>query len=207
MKKIPCLFVRKFHADGTFTITDEVTPGCLWVFQGEGVATRKWDGTACLWKDGKLWGRYDAKHGKTPPPGWVACQPEPDPTTGHHPGWVPVDENPKWKHHRAGLANRLEEAGPLTEGATYELIGPGVQGNPEQLEGLTLVPHGGRPSALQLDLRHALEHINRTFEGLRAFLGECPIEGIVFHHPDGRMAKIRRHDFGFPWGAKKGRAA
>lgn len=204
MRKMPCLFVRKFHADGTFTITDEVTPGCLWVFQGEGVATRKWDGTACLFKDGKLWGRYDAKRGKTPPPGWVACQPEADPVTGHRPGWVPVDDDPKWKHHRLGLANRREE---MTEGATYELIGPGVQGNPEGVPELMLVPHGGRPLTDVLTRDFVFEGVPRSFATLRYFLEHAQIEGIVFHHPDGRMAKIRRADFGFPWGAKKGRAA
>ena len=25
------------------------------------------------------------------------------------------------------------------------------------------------------------------------------IEGIVWHHPDGRMAKIKRRDFGLSW--------
>jgi len=216
MKKMPCVFVREFHADGSFTLTDEVTPGCLWVFQGEGVATRKWDGTACLYKDGKLWARYDAKRGKTPPPGWVPCEPAADPITGHWPGWVPVEEEepgslrqPQYKHHREALlrarfwakepgGSPLGWAYPLVEGMTYELIGPGVQNNPEGFDRLTLVPHG-EGILYELNLR--------TFADLRAFLEQVNIEGIVFHHPDGRMAKIRRADFGFPWGAKKGRAA
>ena len=25
------------------------------------------------------------------------------------------------------------------------------------------------------------------------------VEGIVWHHPDGRMVKIKRKDFGFKW--------
>lgn len=42
-----------------------------------------------------------------------------------------------------------------------------------------------------------------TFESLKTFLGKIEIEGIVFHHPDGRMCKIRRSDFGFKWGKIK----
>jgi hypothetical protein len=34
------------------------------------------------------------------------------------------------------------------------------------------------------------------FDGLRAWLAERDIEGLVFHHSDGRMAKIRKADFG-----------
>jgi hypothetical protein len=203
MKKMPCVFVRNFHGHDSFTITEQVTPGCEWVLAGEGVATRKWDGTACLFKDGKLWARYDAKRGKTPPPSWVACEPAADPITGHWPGWVPVEDQPQYKHHRLGLAKRLEEAGPLTEGATYELIGPGVQNNPENVSHLMLVPHGGRPAAVVLDLfPYPAAQPERTFAALREFLSKARIEGIVFHHPDGRMAKIRRADFGFEWGNK-----
>lgn len=36
----------------------------------------------------------------------------------------------------------------------------------------------------------------RDFDGLRAWLDGKDIEGIVFHHPDGRMAKIKLRDFG-----------
>jgi len=42
-------------------------------------------------------------------------------------------------------------------------------------------------------------HEPRTFAQLRAFLTMSRIEGIVFHHPDGRMAKIKRRDYGLPW--------
>lgn len=208
MKKMPCVFVREFHGHDSFTITEQVTPGCEWVLAGEGVATRKWDGTACLFKDGKLWARYDAKQGKTPPPDWVACEPGPDPVTGHWPGWVPVEDQPQYKHHREAMRALRDRhrfdltAWPLIEGQTYELIGPGVQNNPENVEWLRLVPHGIR-------IQTALDSDPRTFEALKFYLGENQIEGIVFHHPDGRMAKIRRADFGFEWGnnaPRKGRA-
>lgn len=81
MKKMPCLFQRTFHGHDSATLLREVTPGCEWVLAGEGVASRKWDGTACMVKDGALYKRYDAKRGKTPPPGAIPCG-DPDPVTG-----------------------------------------------------------------------------------------------------------------------------
>jgi hypothetical protein len=86
MKKIPSLFIRDWDNNPKL-ITQEITPGCEWVIAGEGVATRKWDGTAILIKEGVLYKRYDAKNGKIPPDGFIPCQ-EPDEKTGHWPGWI-----------------------------------------------------------------------------------------------------------------------
>ena len=38
-----------------------------------------------------------------------------------------------------------------------------------------------------------------TFDGLHRWLCAHPVEGLVFHHPDGRMAKIKRRDYGLSW--------
>lgn len=92
MRKIPTLFVREFLPNHKILITDQVTPGCEWVLAGEGVATRKLDGTCTLVQDGRLYKRYDAKNGKPIPPNAVPCQPEADPITGHLPCWMPVSE-------------------------------------------------------------------------------------------------------------------
>ena len=51
----------------------------------------------------------------------------------------------------------------------------------------------------------SVENVTRTYEGLRELLRKLDsryapghlVEGIVFHHPDGRRAKIKRKDFGF----------
>jgi len=45
-------------------------PECLWVFEGEGVATRKFDGMVILIDDeGKVWKRYEWKNlGEQAPP-------------------------------------------------------------------------------------------------------------------------------------------
>ena len=75
MKKIKSVFQRNYETDRL--IRNEVAPGCEWVLAGEGVPTRKYDGTCCLVEDSQLFKRYDAKHGKTPPPGFRPAQ-EPD---------------------------------------------------------------------------------------------------------------------------------
>lgn len=176
MKKIPTLFVRDRI---TGRVIDEVQPGCEWVFAGEGVATRKYDGTCCLIRGGKLFKRYDAKHGKTPPTGFEPAQ-DPDPVTGHWPGWLAVGDGPEDRWHREAFKG----CEFLPEG-TYELIGPKIQSNPEDCPVHMLTPHGKNLLLVPLN-----------FNGIREHLAENDIEGIVWHHPDGRMAKIKGKDFG-----------
>jgi hypothetical protein len=185
VKKIPCLFVRTFDGPRKSALTNDVTPGCEWVLDGEGVASRKWDGTACAVIDGKLYKRYDAKNGKRPPPNGIPCQ-DPDPVTGHHPHWVPIDPDNAADRWFVEAWSRW----PLPDG-TYELIGPKINGNPEGV-----IEH--------LFMRHGAEVLDvpRTKDGIRQFLEANEIEGIVFAHPDGRMCKIRRADFGFTWGSR-----
>lgn len=188
---MPCLFVRIFHDKRSFKITEDVTPGCEWVLAGEGVATIKWDGTACMVKDGRLYKRYDAKRDrktgefKSPPPGSIPCC-EPDEETGHWPHWVEIRcDKPEDQHHISAQADC--PFWPLPDG-TYELCGPKVQGNPHGFDALLFLRHGADKVPAP-----------RTFAGLREFLRPLHHEGIVFHHPDGRMCKIRRSDFGFSW--------
>lgn len=180
MRKMLSLFQRNY--DGDRLVRNEVVPGAEWVLAGEGVPTRKWDGTCCLVRDGKLYKRYDAKHGKTPPSGFEPAQ-EPDPVTGHWPGWLAVGDGPEDRWHREGWA---EAGGSTIANGTYELIGPKVQGNPDAWEFHFLMPHGAF---------HLLD-APRDFDGLRSYLASRPFEGIVWHHPDGRMVKIKAKDFG-----------
>lgn len=175
MKKIISLFQRNY--DGDRKVRDEIVPGAEWVVAGEGVATRKFDGTCCMVRDGKLYKRYDAKQGKTPPLDFEPAQ-EYDEITGHMPGWIPVGDGPADQWHREAFLDT-----PFANG-TYELCGPKVQGNPEGFSMHVLVPHGIE----QLDAP-------RDYDGVRAFLASRSIEGIVWHHPDGRMVKIKRKDF------------
>lgn len=192
MKKIPTLFVRDF-AGNPSRVLDEVTPGCEWVLAGEGIATVKIDGTACLWRDGKLWGRYDAKRGRSPSASFVPAQPEPDPITGSWPGWVPIEETAFAKAAAEALPRCLRL---LVDGHTYELVGPKINGNPEDLEAHELTPHG-------IALDDGLGAHPLSFNGIRAFLTDAHIEGIVWWRDpadrDCDKAKIKRRDFGLPW--------
>lgn len=182
MKKIISLYQRNYEGDRL--VRGEVVPGAEWVINGEGVATRKWDGTCCMIKGGKFYKRYDAKHGKTPPPGFLPAQ-EPDEVTGHWPGWLEVDENSKEdKWFREGFVNT--DGSLLALEGTYELVGPKINGNRENFDKHFLIPHG-------IDV---IEVVPRTFDLLRSWLVAHDIEGIVWHHPDGRMVKIKKKDFG-----------
>ncbi len=186
MRKIISLFQRNYETDRL--VRDEVIPGAEWVLAGEGIATRKFDGTCSRVREGRLYKRYDAQSGKPPPDGFEPAQ-EPDPVTGHWPGWLAVGDGPEDRWFREALA---AASGTLPDG-TYELCGPKVQGNPDGYQTHTLVRHGSE----------VLADAPRSFEGLKAFLEARSIEGIVWHHPDGRMVKIKRKDFFKP--AKRGK--
>lgn len=183
MQKIISLFQRNYETDRL--VRDEVVPGAEWVLAGEGVATEKIDGTSCMVRDGQLFKRYDAKPGRTPPPGFEQSG-EPDPVTGRVQGWVPVGDGPDDRWHREAFA--IRDLGTTPNG-TYELIGPKVQRNPHGATEHHLVQHGLK----------RLDGAPRDFGGLRAYLAEHEIEGIVWHHQDGRLVKIKRRDFGLKW--------
>lgn len=184
MKKIISLFKRDYS--GTRQIYNEVVPGAEWVINGEGVATVKIDGTSCLFKAGQLFKRYDAKKGKTPPAGFIPAQ-DPDPDTGHWPGWLAVGDGPEDKWHRE--AWEYDKA-CLVDGQTYELIGPKVQGNPYKFSHHGLITHGAWTFPIDPP---------RTFDALREWFKDNAIEGIVWHRENGDMVKIKRRDFGYKW--------
>jgi len=178
MEKIPTLFMRNYETNRL--VRNAIVPDTEWVANGEGIATRKYDGTACLILDGKFYRRYEAK--KQPPTNFIPSQ-DPDPITGHWVGWVPCKrEEPGDKYHWEAFDNLDDK----TDG-TYELCGPKVQGNPEGFEKHVLIRHTDAEQ---------FPDCPRDFEGLREWLRERDIEGIVFHHPEGRMAKIKKKDFG-----------
>lgn len=178
MKKIISLFQRNY--DGDRLVRNELVPGAEWVAAGEGVPTRKMDGTCCLVENGKLFKRYEVKKGKTPPANFIPAN-EVDQETGKQQGWLPVGDGPEDIWHRAAFG-----IGHFADG-TYELIGPKVQGNPEGFSNHILWPHGSEILAPDTP---------RTFDALRKYFEVCDIEGIVWHHPDGRMVKIKKKDFG-----------
>lgn len=183
MKKIVSLFQRNYEGDRQ--VRDEVVPGAEWVITGEGIATRKWDGTCCMIEKGILYKRFDAKHGKTPPDGFIAAQ-DPDPVTGHWPGWIKVSQTAKEDKWFREAVEGYGELSAEFEDGTYELVGPKINGNPEGFETHQLVHHG----------HIVIENLPRDFEHIQGYLSVACIEGIVWHHPDGRMVKIKAKDFG-----------
>ncbi len=183
MKKISTLY--KKNPENLGRVINEINPENQWVFDGEGIPTRKFDGTAAAVIDGKLYKRYDVKKGRTVPLNAIPCQ-EPDEITGHHPHWVLCShDEPGDKYFFEGY-NSLAELGKVENG-TYELIGEKVQGNPEKIEGHHLVKHG----------IEKMEVPDLSFDAIKYIFEVCDVEGIVFHHvSDGRMCKIRKSDFG-----------
>ena len=184
MQKIPTIFQRD---PKTFKVIDEPTPGCEWVFDGQGIVTEKIDGTnvQLTVKSGTIAvlekRRNPSKKQKADgivDPWYVTA--------------TVTDPADKWIF--AASVNTDVSGWPDGE-HPCEAIGPKIQGNPLGLEShicyaFTLSP---------LDYGF----MSRDFVYLSWFLRDLDslyspghlAEGIVFHHPDGRMAKIKRKDF------------
>lgn len=179
MIKIPTIFVR----GPKHLVTTECNNECLWVFHEEGIATQKFDGTCCMVRNHQLYKRvtWDPQKGPAPPE-WLHHDFNPLVRSGH--GWLPVGIGPEdWMHRSVPI--------PAQDG-TYELCGPKIgRRNPEHLNAYVLLRHGGVifPDA------------PRTYDELETWLAGKDIEGIVWHHQDGRMAKIKGVDFGLKRGA------
>lgn len=184
MRKIPTLFLRDFNARPAL-VTPEPNPECTWVLNGEGSATRKWDGTCTMFDaSGEWWARREVKPGKTPPPRFVPVST--DEETGKIVGWEPASQSSFAKIHAEAVANTVVD-GP----GTYELVGPKINLNPERFAWPALIAHGWSKPNERLEIESA----PRDYEGLRNWLSKHSYEGLVFHHLDGRMAKIKRRDF------------
>jgi hypothetical protein len=127
VKKIPTLFERDWNGDRS-RVVNKVNPACQWVIDGEGIPTRKLDGTCCLVRAGKLYKRRELRAGEEAPIGFLQADYEAE--TGKTFGWVPVGEGPEDRYHREALSFWTATMIPLWDG-TYELVGPKIQGNPE----------------------------------------------------------------------------
>jgi hypothetical protein len=188
MKKIPTIFLRRFDTGAPQFVTENPNPEAAWVFSGEGVATRKLDGTSCMVRNGALFKRREGTQEQYEdnlfPAGFELA--DSDALTGKVVGWVPVGSGPEDRWHREVFK---DNEGLTWPDGTYELTGPKVQGNPERANLHSLTRHDSKDLILRPDPE-------RTFAALKAYLTDTDIEGIVWHHPDGRMAKIKGKDFG-----------
>lgn len=183
MEKIPTIFDR----GEDFKVTREPRKGCEWVFAGEGRATEKLDGTNC---------RLTIRAGQI-----VRVEKRRNPSKvqkqqGVVDGWyVEGDSNAKEDKWIFEAVRGTDVSGWPDGEHPVEALGPNIQGNALGLTKNLCVPFN-----LEIPV---YENVPRDFEGLRSFLKMLdsrfspghPAEGIVFHHPDGRRAKIKRKDF------------
>jgi hypothetical protein len=183
MEKIPTIFDR----GGGFKVIDQPRKGCEWVFTGEGRATEKVDGTNI---------RLTVRAGQV-----VRVEKRRNPSKlqkqqGIIDGWyIDADESAKEDKWIFEAMRGTDVAGWPDGEHSVEALGPSIQGNP-----LGLTRHLCVPFNLEIP---AYDDVPRTYDGLKRFLGALDsrfapghlAEGIVFHHPDGRRAKIKRKDF------------
>jgi hypothetical protein len=179
MQKIPTLFQR--DPEDRKKVLPVANPECQWVLDGEGIATRKYDGTCVLLDtDGTWWARREVRPGRPRPPHYRPVVT--DENTGKTMGWEPIRQSAYARYHAEALTAAPIERTP----GTYELIGEKINGNPEGVRGHALIAHADA------------EHLDapRELDALRAFLtSRSWSEGIVWHHPDGRRAKLKYRDF------------
>lgn len=190
MKKIPRLFLR----DDERKILNEVTPGCEWVLNGEGRPTRKYDGTSSaliITSIINFYKRYDNKKEKAIEDDWIHSG---DTTErGKNIYWIPITKADKWHQEAIKNFNDFDYDIEFDTLTTFELCGPKVQGNPEKLTKHIFIHHGKTNSE---EDKYLLEHNPRTVEEIKKVLSNLDIEGIVWHHEDGRMCKILKKNFG-----------
>ena len=182
MKKIPTLFLR--DPSNPLRVIDQVNSVCQWVADGEGVATRKWDGQPILIQDGLLYKRYtgDLRGYNGNPLGAVSCGEEEDMTPIW---WVLVTYGNEDKRIRAVMES--QRLWSKKNNGTYEIIGPNFCHNRELLERDVMIKHGAA----------GIFHGAPTgYTELIEWLWSFDMEGLVWHHPDGRMAKITKRDLG-----------
>ena len=186
MEKIPTMFRR--NPEDRSRVLMEVHPDCQWVLDGEGVATRKYEGTSVMLSPkGEWWSRREVKKGKERPENYLYLST--DPISGAEMGYEPMAQSSFREMHAEAVRSMPNKK--FTPG-TYELVGPRINRNPEGVHVHTLIKHeeaetygkSGQPRTLEL------------IRELVIVLGiDAGWEGIVFHHPDGRMAKIKFRDF------------
>lgn len=183
VEKIPTLFER----DDLFRVVDRRRADCAWVFDGEGVGTEKLDGTNV---------RLTVRSGQV-----VRVEKRRNPSKaqkqqGIVDGWYADTEADSAEDKWILDAARNTDVSDWLDGEhSCEALGPRIQGNPLELEERRCIPFNLRVPTYA--------DVPRGYTELRDYLAELEsgfapghlAEGIVFHHPDGRRAKIKRKDF------------
>mgnify|MGYP006292457971 CR=1 FL=1 len=194
MPKLHSPFKRE-RINGEYVVTPQIREGFEWVFENDAViASEKLDGenVSIIVKKGRIidvWNRENHIE--------------------------PFSRNPDHHHALKGLLNSLAKGyiDDLEDGQHFgELVGLNVQGNPYELKEPLWIPlkrihdkhsynsWGKYPKTFEtisnwfktnlISLFYAMNH-RLKFSDPQVKLAE----GIVFVHPDGRMAKLRRDMF------------
>ena len=189
MPKLESPFVRELNEKNEFVVTDKITPGYEWVFEDDTVmAIEKLHGTnvSIFITEGvitAMWNRTER---------------------------VPFFNKGK-KHITEGVLNSFERGYIefLGDGQHFgELIGPKVNGNPYELEMHLWIPFktfgqkhlrykawGKYPKDFETISRWFKEDLLPLYASMKGDREGGFVEGIVFTHPDGRMAKLRKDMF------------
>jgi len=192
MPKLECPFERKLLSDESYTVIPKINSGYEWVFNNpEVMAIEKLDGTnvSIVIQGGiviSIWNRTER---------------------------IPfINKGKKWIVEGILNSNEKGYIDLLSDGQHFgELIGPKVNGNPYKLKEHLWIPFS---TFCQKHLKYKswgkypkdFETISKWFETDLIPLYACMIqgeegrkngfvEGIVFTHPDGRMAKLRKDMF------------
>lgn len=187
MQKIPTVFTYEPDKNGLINITDKIADGCNEAFRN-GKALTKIDGCCCAIINDEFY-KYDSvTNSKKVPKDAIPCHEFK--TIGENtPYWIkinPLDPRDKWFVAAYETAKFMN---PKLENGTYEAIGPHFQNNPYRLSTDSLIKH---TNTLEIN-------VERTYKGIRDYLRDHNIEGIVFWLNDKPVCKIKRSDFGFDW--------
>ncbi|XP_002156396.2 RNA ligase 1 isoform X1 [Hydra vulgaris] len=139
---------------------------------------------------------------------------------GHLVGWVPVDPSVRthlWHLSAVDLIGgfflclneNAEDESLIARiallddylGATFELIGTKVNGNPYDI-GTSNFPVHFYVQHGELSLKNPPEISKKELSNWFVQQKDGLVEGIVWHGPDGNMFKIHRHHLGLPWPVK-----
>lgn len=143
------------------------------MFNGEGMATRKIDGVNIKLEDAKPYIRIKPSNKD-----YIEAEYKP----------FEARDN-KYIHFSIMHGAWGEKYFRCIGDGIYEAYGENIRGNPERVEGY----HMARVSPVDMAL--SIQGVPRTYRGIMGYLATHDIEGIVWHHRDGRMAKIKTKDF------------
>lgn len=196
MKKIPTLFDRDWS--GTRKVIDKLDPRLLdkEIDWSQALCTEKFNGTnVAVQIYHNIYSYYKRKNPT-----------KEEKKQGIEPGYTPVfkdSSNDKYiiKAFENTNIAYLQENYHLGDGFySAEAIGPKIQGNPYQLEKHQLVffsiPQIIKQYSFSI-ITHDFNDLKNMLPNLHSFLGDMPIEGLVWHFPDGTMIKIKTQDFDY----------